>query len=139
TLSLWLAATDRGGTVFSMRNSGDGGPVLDLDVQRGTLQWIARSDGPEINELRCTGKAIGDGQWHHVALVRTASGTFALYIDGGLVNSTSGGRSTGPLTTNLRTLGCERYHVLRGGGSSPYFGGAVDEFALFNRDLTAAE
>jgi hypothetical protein len=139
TLSLWVAAKDPNGTVFAMRNYGDGGPVLNLSVQNGALYLVLRSDGPESNELRGNGKFIQDSQWHHIGLVREAGGIYTLYIDGKQFNQLAGGRADGPFTTNLRTLGCERYQVLKGFGQASYFNGAVDEVAIFGRALAESE
>ena len=37
-------------------------------------------------------------------------------------------------------MGSERYHATKGGvGLNPYYSGAVDELALFNRELTEVE
>jgi DNA alkylation damage repair protein AlkB len=72
------------------------------------------------------------GKWHMiVATLDTASKTRALYWDGNLAKSDSGGGT--PNKTNLFSIG--ESTVFRG----RFFNGSIDEVALWDRALTGAE
>jgi hypothetical protein len=90
---------------------------------------------------RLKGPGLSDGRWHHIALTRNNAGQITLYLDGAQCGKPgTSTNSKGPITTNLRTLGCERYHALQAfQPQGIYFNGAVDEFAFFSRELAAAE
>lgn len=77
-----------------------------------------------------------DARWHHVVATASLSG-LRLYVDGALVGSSSLALSTS-LTGSLR-IG---YDALTGWPSNPtsgFFAGGLDEVAVYNRALTAAE
>jgi hypothetical protein len=139
SLSLWVATQQGAGTFFSMRNAGNGGPVVCLAVAGKALLVTLRSDGPEFGEVRASGGVLNDGEWHHVALVRGPDGIVAVYVDGQRIGQLKGDRAAGALTTNLRALGSERYLAIKGGFGPAYFGGAVDDLAIYDRALIEQE
>ncbi|WP_456600671.1 PKD domain-containing protein, partial [Blastococcus sp. SYSU DS0616] len=75
-------------------------------------------------------EAYDDGQWHHVAATLDSQG-MALYVDGELVASRSGGLSPQPYSGYLR-VGSDR---AMGGAST--FTGEIDEVALYQTALSA--
>jgi len=80
-----------------------------------------------------SGGVINDGIWHFVAGTRDGStGKLKLYIDGILIDSTSGG--TDPLS-NSEHLHFGKYHP-----SNPhYYQGSLDEISIWDIELTAAQ
>jgi hypothetical protein len=139
TFAAWAKVRGGDGTILSQRNSRAGAPVIDLTVERGRLTGTVRADGPEFGEAKVSGGAVNDGNWHHAALTRDAAGRIDLYLDGQPQGQAAGTNSAGPITTDLRAAGAELYwaNVRRFG--SPYLAGALDEVAIFNRALSAAE
>ena len=92
----------------------------------GTLRYRVGGQGYDtevpIEDVR-------DGTWHH--LVATKSGAQArLYVDGVGVHS-GGGADDDPARMP--------WHVMRNGSNSAFSEGEVDEIALYNRPLSAAE
>lgn len=75
---------------------------------------------------------VNDGQWHHVALTRDqATGRVEVYVDG-----TPSGSATsviGVKTSPFRSIG----RTDDTGGTPTGFVGAVGDFLVFNRVLTA--
>ena len=80
--------------------------------------------------------AQDDGEWHHWVVYADTNNVnnCKLYVDGVLqtVNQTDGSGSLQPYTESL-TIGGEKVS----GGN--YFEGKIDEFAVFDRELTQAE
>lgn len=74
---------------------------------------------------------VNDGQWHHVAATCT-SGTIQMYVDGVASGSTS---AVSPNPANNNT------YIGYGHTTSDfgYFNGAIDDVAMFNVALTAAQ
>lgn len=76
---------------------------------------------------------ITDNAWHHYAVTCTGSGgTLSLYVDGSLVDST-----TAPATTSNSAFGNFRFGSAH--NNSAYFGGFMDEAAIFSSALTSEQ
>lgn len=77
--------------------------------------------------------SYNDGQWHY-AVGQLAGNTFSLYIDGSFVGSAT-------LPNAIQAY--DGYWRLGGdtswGGTSAYFAGKLDEFALYSAPLTATQ
>jgi hypothetical protein len=141
TLALWVSTRNTSGTILSQRRHGDAGPVIELTLDRGRVAALVREDKREPGKearILPLGRAINDGQWHHLALTRRDS-TIELFVDGGSVDVVSGMDSGGPITTDLRALGFDRYRQIHGGAVTPAFRGCFDEFCVFSRALSRPE
>lgn len=139
TIAGWLETSADSGQVFAFRFAAHGAAVLGVDLLNGgRVQGVVRANGPELGEARVYGKQVNDGRWHHFALIRHPDGTAELYLDGDTQQRNRSGNSQGPITTDLRGLGSERYHAARR-NQGDYFAGALDEFCVFNRALTPRE
>ena len=80
--------------------------------------------------------AQDDGEWHHWVVYADATtiGNCKLYIDGVLQTQTNAANNTGyDAYTESLTIGGSQVS----GGS--YFNGKIDEFAVYDRELTQAE
>jgi hypothetical protein len=141
SVALWVATREGEGGIFSQRSSESANPVLDLMVNGGNLVVYVRADGLEFGEIRLTSPAVNDGRWHHVAVTRNGAGLVSVYVDGKRSAQGSSGNTKGSITTNMRTLGVERYWATQGGNAPgrSYFSGAVDELSIFDRELTPGE
>ncbi|MCC7449303.1 MAG: LamG domain-containing protein, partial [Anaerolineae bacterium] len=71
------------------------------------------------------------GQWDHIVMTRSGS-TLTLYINGVSVATAT---ASGNLVTTSNVLAMGR----KGSNSSGYFNGALDEVAIYNKALTAAQ
>src|SRR6185312_2961558 len=79
-----------------------------------------------------TANPYNDGSWHYVVATQSSDG-MKLYVDGALVG-------TNPQTAAQSYSG---YWRIGGdqtwGSTSPYFTGTLDEVAVYNTELTAAQ
>ena len=89
TIAAWVKTTEDYGMIISFRSSTDGGPVIDLTVgydgganDPGKVMILVRQDGYVGSYARVTGGSVKDGQWHHVAAVRSSGSTVELFLDG---------------------------------------------------------
>lgn len=148
TVTCWVKFTNHASTAanqFILGNNNSGGQV-------GMMLWYDNrsSPGPANKQLRVVvspdvggsssdvyvnvTNGITDDNWHHIAVTGSGSGgTLRLYKDGIEIGSTSG------LTTTTST---SLHDMLFGAvGTTPagFFGGNLDEVAIFNRELTSSE
>ena len=77
--------------------------------------------------------SINDGQWHHIAGVRDASGNASIYLDGAVDGSVTG-TTVRSLSSSINIgIGCD----IR--DSNKYFRGSIDDVRVYSRVLDAAE
>jgi hypothetical protein len=81
--------------------------------------------------------SYNDGQWHQ-AVGTWVNNTLTLYIDGAVVDTATGGATTGGLSYYWHVGG----NSINGAPSPPssiYFGGTIDEPAIYDYALTASQ
>src|SRR5262249_19878618 len=133
TLSLWVATKSKSGVILSQRSVLSAAPMIDLLVEQGKAKAMVGTDADAVTKLVKVGGSIDDGQWHHVALIRHPEGSLELFVDGASQPAPPGAPPaqvlSGAITTTWRTLGCERYWVVRDNQpAQAYFHVGVDEF-----------
>lgn len=138
TVSCWFNSRNGEGTVLSFHRKDHGAPVLDVYLARWQVRATVRADDREIGHVTLGGGTVNDG-WHHVAVLRDDQGEVRVYVDGWPKERGRADNTSGKITTDLRALGCERYWLTGIPGGQPYFVGAIDEFAVFDRLLTPKE
>ncbi len=102
----------------------------------GRLEMAMMSDaaGHDVNSIFCV-RAINDGVFHHVAVVRQAT-NLSFYIDGTFdVQGSTAGITT---LNNAANLTAGRSVCVGSDGTSP-FTGQMDEISIYSRALTAGE
>lgn len=136
SVTAWVKTEDTDGTIFLMRHTSDGGPALCLMVEGGRLVGLIREDGGELRgPALIRGGQVNDGGWHNVRLSRDCQADrVSLYLDGALQGSMAAraNGAAGPITTNLRALGSERYWVMRGQftPARQHLRGVIDEVCV---------
>jgi hypothetical protein len=107
------------------------GETSEFKMQGGKLMYAEYGTAWQPN---ISPTLINDGNWHHVAVVRTATATnnVTLYVDG--VLSLTG---TANLTINTNTVNIGGY--MRLGVLYQPFNGSIDEVRIWNRALSQAE
>ncbi len=118
---LWMKTPNAG---VRFLNSGYGTIVLGLNTSGQVQAAMHMGNSTAIADSTA---AVNDNLWHHLAMTyaeSTGTGTLSLYVDGYLVES---------VATGLRSPG--RAGVIIG---NDYLGG-LDEVAVYNKALTAAE
>jgi len=127
-------------------------PIIDKRTPEGDpkLGWTLTTDGGKLilimhdadgaTDFWPTSVAIGDGDWHHVALTvdRDKSNGINFYIDGILVDIFDPTSVPGDLSTDSDIL-IGRSHRLDGMVTEPTFEGSMDELQVYHRALTGPE
>jgi hypothetical protein len=123
-----------------MRRGNDDSSLIAIDnMPDGSLGFYVRPDSLPTGQpaplihLVAPGVA-NDGRWHHFALVRNTAANVEVYVDGALLASAPAGPSSGPITTDLRSLAVEFYRP-----KGLQFEGCVDDFCIYGRALSADE
>jgi type II secretory pathway pseudopilin PulG len=142
TITAWIKTKDDYGLIISLRNSKDDGSDIDFAVGNdggddypGKAMILVRQDGGGDWASVASINEVNDGQWHHVAAVRTGN-TVELFVDGNSQGTGSGEEAGGAITTNVRAIGAEIYW----GVSSDYaLAGTIDDVRIYNRALSKDE
>jgi|GEM_PF-4819612 len=143
----WFKTKAEYGTLFSLRNRTDEGAVVAVAIgnnggsnDRGKIMALIRPDGP-LRPPYCQviGGLANDDVWHHYALTRTSEGVLELFLDGIAQGNSRNAGSRGPITTNLRAFGNERYWSEMRGSTQGSFTGALDEIRVYDRVLSSTE
>jgi hypothetical protein len=139
TIAGWFRSVDPSGTILSLRHS-TLPTQLEVLIRYGKLQAIVGDDGDNGRQTWVWGSRVIDGMWHHFALVRSA-GIIELYLDGISQGRGAGNAGGGPITTDVRAVGCELLWVklndMRWG--RPGFVGGIDEIYIFKSAFSASE
>jgi serine/threonine-protein kinase len=138
TFAGWIKTTGRDGAIISQRNDKIDGSDIDIELINGVLFAIVRTDAYIAANVGST-TPISDGRWHHFALTRSAKETVALYVDGHQTQRVTVAGVGGPITTNLRAVGNERYWAKINYNKPPQYRGSTDEICIFARELNAEE
>jgi type II secretory pathway pseudopilin PulG len=145
TITAWINTTDDYGLIVSLRNPDLDGADIDFAVGDagggcsgpGKAVILVRQDSGGQWACVISKTPVNNGQWHHVAAVRTGN-TVELFVDGNSQGKGSGAQAGGAITTNVRAIGCEVYWDC-GGDESCSLAGTIDDVRIYNRALTAAE
>ncbi len=105
----------------------------------GTIRFQLRdaSNNAAAPYLGGKGPQVNDGNWHHIVAVRDGSkGENIIYVDGSEVDKKSFTYSSNFTSSSPITIG----HLVSAVSSDRFFyDGPLDELAMYNRALTAAE
>jgi hypothetical protein len=139
TIAGWFRTKAASGVIASQRGRGNMA-MLNVAVEQGLLIAEIHQDGlMNLNAARLSSQLnVADGKWHHFALARDNNGNVTLYLDGLRQNFTADPAAKGPITTDLRALGCDLWARMFG-VQRMTFQGSVDEFCIFHRNLTPEE
>ncbi|MBO0700311.1 MAG: LamG domain-containing protein [Zavarzinella sp.] len=139
TLAAWYQTTESHGTVLAFRDS-TGTCQWDLFVRTKHLLAVIGDDNDTSGGSFVWCRQENDGKWHHAAVTRRGK-TIELYYDGVSAGTETSALATGPITTDLRAIGCNLRFVQdnerRFGRAG--FKGAIDEVYVFGRALSGPE
>ncbi|MGP9745367.1 PKD domain-containing protein [Brachybacterium sp. AOP29-B2-41] len=136
---LWFrTSTGRGGKLigYGDASSGNSGSYDRHVYMRNDGRLVFGVHPGEVRTVRSP-EAYDDGQWHHAVATLGAAGQ-QLYVDGQLVASDASTISAQPYSGYWR-LGGDNLSGWPNRPSSDYFSGSLDEVAVYDRALTAAE
>ncbi len=140
TIQCWIRTTNGNDQIIAsfdrseywrLEVNGDGGSL-------GTVGFSVATD----NGIFDFGGSIrvDDGNWHHVAAVFD-NGTFSIYVDGVLDNTTTQGSTFGTGATRFGFLGTGSESDTEDGTTGPddYFDGSIADFGVWSRAFSLAE
>jgi hypothetical protein len=131
TISLWFKADAAGRGIFTVVDGDRGANGHDRHLYLSGGNIASRVWNNEV--ISSTGKAYGDRRWRHLAqVIGTATGGTRIYVDGVVV-------ATGAKTAS--DFNWQQYVNVgfSNDGASPYFDGFIDDLAIWEAELTAAE
>jgi hypothetical protein len=144
-ISGYLRTFNNYGPLFSMRNSDDGQPIIDIALgadgiqnEPGRICLLVRDDQTAAAWTN-SGITVNDGRWHNFIVTRT-DGIWKLYIDG-ILRGNINGAATGNVNLDLLGIGTSLRWIADGWGLdatySAYrdFKGIVDEYTVWDGEL----
>jgi Concanavalin A-like lectin/glucanases superfamily len=142
TFAGWFTTSQVSATILSLRHSrGLSNPQVELLVRDGRAMVIVSDDQDQAGQNGVVwAKQRNDGQWHHFAFTRRGN-TVELFLDGVSQGQHTAAGVGGPITTDLRAVGCERLWAQQNDRrwGDPSVRGGVDEVCIFGRALAPAE
>jgi len=164
TISFWFKTTDS--TVFTSSNSAwyssdhiielrgrynSGNYNVPFNISAASNISIGRgignyTSGGFVGRIASTTQGLNDNNWHHVAITVTNNGTPIIYIDNSVSTNTglptdwsthlvgvdtSVGSGTADLQIGARSTNA--------GSKVNFFNGSIDEFAIWNTDLSSTQ
>ena len=146
-ISGYIRTFDNYGPIFSMRNSDDENPIIDIalgadgvQTQSGKICVLVRDDNYSMSNMN-SGIKVNDGRWHNFIVTRIGD-KWTLYVDGesrALIN----GAATGNVDLNLMAIGTSLRWIMDGWGISNSvlrdFHGIMDEFAIWDGELLPSQ
>ncbi len=131
------------GPIFSMRNSAEENPLIDITIGADGVQFIGgpvcmlvRDDAGSISWAN-SGVKVNDGRWHSLIVTRTG-GNWAMYLDG-VKRASLIGAAAGEVTLDWLALGSSIRWINDNWFSDRtyyrYFHGILDEVAIWNGEL----
>ncbi|MFT4081939.1 MAG: PKD domain-containing protein [Nocardioides sp.] len=127
-----IAMDNNGGLVFLVKGTSRGGPF-----------------GPSVIKFRNQGPIWNDGTWHYAVGTYDGAGSLSLYVDGQLQGTTSTTTSVAGMSSSYLRSGYADVSAIQmvfgvnyynhQWPASEYFNGSVDEPAMWNYQLSAAQ
>jgi len=142
-ISGYLRTFDDYGPLFSMRNSTDENPIIDIALgmdgvqnQAGRVCLLVRDDAGSMSNVN-SGITVNDGRWHHFAVTRV-EGKWTLYVDG-VSRATINGAATGEVTLDFMGIGTSLKWIADNWQADNThfrdFKGILDEYTVWNGEL----
>jgi hypothetical protein len=144
TIMFWIrtagtVGTNTGGAMLVDRRLPDPGGDIIVQNDDGSI-LVQAQNGSGRNGTSATANtfstgSVSDNNWHHVAYVydQSATGSITIYVDGAVANSQANTYAWNWPVTQEVELG--KSHDT----SWKQFNGAMDDFRMYSRTLTAAE
>ena len=138
TISMWVKLSSSGGSVQRfIDTTGSSSSGVTMYQGSAVIDFLIGNGSSSNAYVRSTNTNLKDDAWHHLVGVYDGSTTSAaIYIDG--VASNDYAARTMPSTTNSAAGGSA--HIgSRNNGSTQFLNGLMDEMAIFNAALSAAD
>lgn len=146
TAELWIKSTDEDGYLFCIGThnttnvAGGTGNWIGLERKNGFLTFTIDDNETKTDCKLDDANAAFDGGWHHIACVRNfAEKTMTLYIDGKEMATASGVKTNGINFSDSELIFIGGDDEPTAGNEHRTFGGAIDEFVIYPKALSAEE
>ena len=133
TISMWVNLDSVALMAFCYKRDGVNGYIWQVHDD-GTLEFSTGTGSALIASRTTT--TISANEWTHIAVVRTASEGKALFYKNGSLMSMNG--SHNPDHTSMSDNSTIPLSIGEHGGSR-YFNGKIDEFSMFDAELSASD
>ena len=143
-ISGYFVTFDDYGPLFSMRNSENGNPIIDIAIGLDGTQWLpgricllVRDDTGSYSYVN-SGIAVNDGRWHNFVVARIG-GKWTLYVDGES-RATINGAATGNVDLDLMSIGTSLRWIAEGATWNNNFrdlNAVLDEYVVWDGELQA--
>ena len=135
-VSCWCKTTYLANNIWAIAklDSYSTGAGWALGFDAGKVSALVQDSGAAHYSQKDTTTLFNDGKWHHIVAVYVNYAVSAIYVDG--VSRSLTDLSSGTVSTNSNT------HNIRFGNdqaSDGAYQGSLDNIAIFNRAITAAE
>lgn len=134
TIEMWLKLNDNSTTyyLYTQANTGTNQQILTVETTGSALDFHFRDNTGSLAVLKTLSNPPTD-VWHHVAVVRRASNSFELYLNGVLEDTDN--TSIGTCTFNNYHLGV----LDRALGRTGWYDGQIDELRIWSIDRSQSE
>jgi hypothetical protein len=122
---LWFKRSNAGVGLQTLLDKGSTSYKVALITGKPTLYKSTGAGAGTIIVQHST--AIADTNWHHLVIVKAASGTCYVYLDNVAASASGSGKTLANTASPLRI----------GGSSSEFFAGSVDEVSMYSTALTS--
>jgi hypothetical protein len=134
TIAFWIKTTQNDAYLISQwSGSSSSNYKWELTMELGKLIFSDRDTNWRFDETTANNTAINDGDWHHVAFVKSG-GTLGTYYVDGVADGTKSGASVNYSTNYDVYISGEHF-----GTASDFFNGAIDEVGFWDRALSRDE
>ena len=124
------------GNIIFDRDIDGSGDYGDLGISLGNGRVVFGVSVGAAGTSVCSSQSVADGQWHHIAAVRTVNGAMQLFVDGALQATAQGaagnasyrdGRTPTKPNDPFIVLGAEKHDI---DAAYPSFSGWLDELRI---------
>ncbi len=146
-ISGYFCTYDNYGPIFSMRNSDDENPIIDIALgyngvtnNLGQVVMVVRDNDGSARSVS-SGIPVNDGRWHNLVVTRVGD-KWAVYIDGELRTSINGA-ATGEVSLNFMAIGASLKWLADNEWEEEthyrFFKGLMDEFYIWEGELLPSQ
>jgi hypothetical protein len=140
SISVWFeTTTTTGGKLVGFGSSQTGGSGSDdRHIYMSNTGQIYFGLYPGSCKAINTTTTYADGKWHHAVATESTTNGANLYVDGAL-QATDASMTTSQSYTGYWRVGYDNLWTWPGQPTSFYFKGSLDDIAVYNTELTAAQ
>ena len=134
--SAWYKGTASSGYIFRASPAGSANPHIGMSISSNSVFGVVTSNNTSNANNVTHQTTINDGSWHHLAVTfNGTTGDINVYVDGVVNSATPSKQGTPSIGTGYTAANVGR----RPSSSHLYTVGLIDEFAIWDAELTSTE